>query len=58
MVSQVSESSGEVGYVNFSETLDFSDYGTPVTVTTPPASQVESFEQLLQAAGTQRTAYP
>ena len=53
MVSQVSESSGAAGNVNFDETLDFSDYGTPVTVTTPPASQVESFEQLLQAAGAQ-----
>jgi hypothetical protein len=53
MVSQVSESTGEAGNVSFSETLDFSDYGTPVTVTAPPASQVETFEQLLQAAAAQ-----
>jgi hypothetical protein len=58
MVSQVSESTGAAGNVSFSETLDFSDYGTPVTVTTPPASQVESFEQLLQAAGSQASPSP
>ncbi len=58
MVSQVAESTGAAGNVSFSETLDFSDYGTPVTVTTPPASQVESFEQLLQAAGTQGSPLP
>jgi hypothetical protein len=53
MVNQVSESTSLAGNASFTETLDFSDYGTPVTVTAPPASQVESFEQLLQAAGTQ-----
>ena len=38
------------------ETLDFSDYGAPVTVTAPPADQVESFEQFLQAAGARLAA--
>jgi hypothetical protein len=50
---ETSESSGSAGSVSFDETLDLSDYGTPVNVTAPPAGQVESYQQLLQAAGTQ-----
>jgi hypothetical protein len=52
---QLSESTGTSGTFSFDETLGFSNYGTPVTVTAPPASQVESFQQLLQAAGAQGT---
>jgi hypothetical protein len=50
---QTSESSGAAGTVSIDETLDFSDYGTSVSVTAPPAGQVESFQQLEQAAATQ-----
>jgi hypothetical protein len=47
----LTESSGSSGSVSYDETLGLSDYGTPVTVTAPPADQVEGFEQFLQAAG-------
>jgi hypothetical protein len=47
----LTESSGSSGPVSYDETLGLSDYGTPVTVTAPPADQVESFQQFLQAAG-------
>ncbi|HXQ44067.1 MAG TPA: hypothetical protein VN816_05480 [Acidimicrobiales bacterium] len=50
--TQLSESTS-TGALSFDESLAFSDYGTPVNVTAPPADQVETFEQLLQAAGTQ-----
>jgi hypothetical protein len=33
------------------ETLNFSNYGTPVTITAPPASQTISFTQFLKLAG-------
>ena len=39
------------GTVTEQESFDLSAYGTPVSVNAPPDSQVESFEQLLQAAG-------
>lgn len=32
------------------ETMDFSDYGTPVTVTAPPASAVTTFQNFLSAS--------
>jgi hypothetical protein len=51
----LNESSAAAGAVTVNETLNLSDYGTPVTVTAPPASQVESFQQLLEIAGTQGT---
>jgi hypothetical protein len=51
--TQLKEKTAAAGSVSFDETLDFSDYGTPVSVTAPPAGQVESFQQLLQAAGNQ-----
>ena len=41
--------SGTAGAVTLHETLDFSDYGAPVTVAAPPADQVASFAQFLQA---------
>lgn len=33
------------------ETFDLSDYGVPVSITAPPASQVVDFQQFLQGAG-------
>ena len=52
---QLTESDATTGPVTIDETLNLSDYGTPVNVTAPPADQVESFQQLLQVAGTQGT---
>jgi hypothetical protein len=52
---QLTESDATAGPVTVDETLNLSDYGTPVNVTAPPADQVESFQQLLQVAGTQGT---
>jgi hypothetical protein len=49
--TQITESTTTAGSVTVDETLGFSDYGTPVSVTAPPASEVESFQQLLQSAG-------
>ncbi len=48
--TQVVESTS-TGSARFDESLDFSDYGAPVDVHAPPADQVESYQQLLQAAG-------
>jgi hypothetical protein len=44
------------GSSSIDETIDFSDYGTAVDVSAPPAGQVETFQQLLQAAGTSTAA--
>jgi hypothetical protein len=52
---QTTESKGSSGPIDISETLDFSHYGTPVSVTVPPADQVASFQQLLQAEQAQTT---
>jgi hypothetical protein len=49
--TQITESTTAAGSITFNEALGFSDYGTPVTVTAPPTNQVESFQQLLQSAG-------
>ena len=35
---------------NVDETLDFSNFGAPVTVAAPPSDQVVGFQQFLQAA--------
>jgi len=50
------QTTGASGATTVDETLDLSDYGTPVDISAPPAGQVESFEQLLQTAGPQGTA--
>ncbi|MGH9017234.1 MAG: hypothetical protein ACRDY1_05755 [Acidimicrobiales bacterium] len=50
LVTQSSGSSTAAGSISAVETLDFSDYGTPVSITAPPSGQVETFQQLLQAA--------
>ena len=49
--TQVSESTDATGSVTFAETLDFSDYGQPVTVTAPPASQVEGLSNCCRPRG-------
>jgi hypothetical protein len=51
----LTESTTASGPVTVNETLAFSDYGTPVVVSAPPASQVETFQQLLQLPGVQGT---
>ncbi|HEY7947479.1 MAG TPA: hypothetical protein VID75_07380 [Acidimicrobiales bacterium] len=43
------ETKGTSGPIIIDETLGFSDYGSAVSVTTPPAGQIETFEQFLQA---------
>lgn len=55
--TQLSESTS-AGSVSFDDSLDFSDYGAPVTVTAPPADQVESYQQFLQAAASQGAPTP
>jgi hypothetical protein len=42
--------------VTIDETLDLSDYGAPVSITSPPASQVLDFQQFLQSVGSQATS--
>lgn len=53
MTIGLTESVGSSGNVGLDESLDFSDYGTAVTVTAPPPDQVVSFQQFLQAAEAQ-----
>ncbi len=47
----VEETAGAAGTVSVTESLGFTDYGTPVTISAPPADQVIPFSQLLQLAG-------
>jgi hypothetical protein len=56
LTTQLSESTAAAGALTIDETLDFSDYGEPVTVTAPPAGQVVSIQQLLQGTGTAGSA--
>lgn len=49
----LNESVGSSGNVGVDESLDFSDYGTAVSVSAPPPDQVVSFQQFLQAAEAQ-----
>ena len=46
----LTESAPSKGTITLDESLDFSDYGAPVSVSAPPAGQVVTFEQFLQAA--------
>ena len=46
----VEETAGAAGTVSVSESLGFSDYGTPVSISAPPADEVIPFSQLLQLA--------
>lgn len=43
------------GTLTIDESLALSDCGTAVSVTAPPAGEVESFQQLVQAAGSSGT---
>jgi hypothetical protein len=45
----VNAPSGKTASVD--ETFDLSDYGVPVSITAPPASQVVDVQQFLQSAG-------
>jgi hypothetical protein len=47
----ITESVESAGTVNVSESLAFSNYGTPVSVTAPPADQVIPFTDFLKMAG-------
>ena len=46
----LTETVGSSGKTNVDESLDFSGYGSPITVTAPPSDQVVTFQQFLQAA--------
>jgi hypothetical protein len=46
----LTETVPSAGKVSVDESTDFSDYGTPVSVSTPPSDQVVSFTQFLQDA--------
>ncbi len=54
----LTESAPSKGTLTLDESLDFSDYGAPVTVSAPPAAQVMTFEQFLQAAEAAGTSSP
>ncbi len=45
------ESAGSVGTVTLTESMGFSDYGTPVSITAPPADQVIPLNQLETLGG-------
>jgi hypothetical protein len=45
-----SVNSSAAGTVTLNESMDLSDYGTPVTITAPPAGQVIPFDQFLKLA--------
>ena len=49
--SDITERAGSAGPIKVQESLDFSDYGAPVSISTPPADQVIPFSQFLQLAG-------
>lgn len=46
----LTETVGSSGKTTVDESLDFSDYGSPVTVSAPPSDQVVTFQQFLEAA--------
>lgn len=46
----IAESIASSEKISVDESLDFSDYGAPVSVSAPPSDQVASFEQFLQEA--------
>lgn len=46
----LTETTASTGKITVDESLDFSDYGTPVSVHAPPSDQVVTFQQFLQAA--------
>jgi hypothetical protein len=48
--STINESAGSAGSIKVQESMDFSDYGAPVSVSSPPADEVIPFNQYLQLA--------
>jgi hypothetical protein len=46
----LTETVGSSGTISVDESLDFSDYGSPVSVSAPPSDQVVTFQQFLAAA--------
>jgi hypothetical protein len=50
------ESVKSAGSVNVQVSYELSDYGTPVSITAPPASEVLSFSQLLQLSSGSQTS--
>jgi hypothetical protein len=59
MTCTVSESTTTAGAIMVSESLDFANYGSPVTITAPPASETlpfSKFLQLAEAAGSSSTS--
>ncbi len=54
----LTENVTSAGKITLDESLDFSDYGAAVTVSAPPAAQVMTFEQFLQAAEAAGTSSP
>jgi hypothetical protein len=46
----LTESTASTGKITVNDSLDFSEYGTPVSVQAPPPDQVVTFQQFLQAA--------
>ncbi|HLI72706.1 MAG TPA: hypothetical protein VKU86_02420, partial [Acidimicrobiales bacterium] len=50
MTEHVSMAVASGGTVSIDVSLDFSDFGVPVSVTAPPADQVVSMQEFLQAA--------
>ncbi len=54
----LTENVTSTGKITLDESLDFSDYGAAVTVSAPPAAQVMTFEQFLQAAEAAGTNSP
>jgi hypothetical protein len=48
--STVDESAGNAGPLKVQESMDFSDYGAPVSISSPPPDEVIPFNQYLQLA--------
>jgi hypothetical protein len=45
--TKVSETTKLTGTISTNESIDYSDYGTPVSITAPPPNQVLSLSQFL-----------
>ncbi len=53
---QTTESTKAAGQLSVSETISFSHYGTPVSVSAPPADQTIGFQQFIQAEGSKASS--
>jgi len=47
----LSENAKTAGVININDSVDFSDYGVPVSISPPPPDQVLTIQQFLQLAG-------